>query len=172
MLLCAGCGGEPADGGLFLEPTAEWRNGELEIVSPLRIEPTPPMREALARGVDLEFDVVTRVSRRLGFFAWLVEQRHHPVRIRFLPLTEQWELDAAGRRETFPRLWLLLDALEQPRRFGTGFVRDRADRGEWQVQVRARFDRTALPSPMHLPSLLSPQWRLASPWHTWRLGAS
>jgi hypothetical protein len=171
-LFCAGCAGDATDGDLALDPATEWRAGELEIASPVRFDPTPPMREALARGVDLQIDVVTRVSRRLGPVAWLVERRRHPIRIRFLPLTEQWEMEAAGRRETFPRLWLLLDALEQPRRFGTGFSRDRAGDGDWQIQVRATFDRGALPSPMHLPSLLSPQWRLASPWHTWRIDAS
>jgi hypothetical protein len=171
MLCCAGCSSETSD-RLALSPRTDWRAGELTIVSPVRFEPTAAMREALARGVDLHLDVQTRVSRRLGPVAWRVAGRQHPVRIRFLPLTEQWELDIAGSRETFPRLWLLLDALAEPRRFGTGFTRAQSEGGDWQIQVRARFDRSALPAPMHLPSLLSAQWRLTSQWHTWRLDAS
>jgi hypothetical protein len=172
MLSCAGCSSDPADGELRLAPDTGWASGELIITSPIRFQPTPPMREALARGVDLQIAVVTRISRRLGPVAWQVERRRHPVRIRFLPLTEQWAVETADRRETFPRLWLLLDALDRPQAFATGFTRAQAGDADWQVQVRATFDRSALPSPMHLPSLLSSQWRLSSPWHTWRIDAS
>lgn len=130
------------------------------------------MREALESGVDLQLEIVTRVSRRLGPIALPGEKRSHPVTLRFLPLTEQWQMETGGEQTNYPRLWLLLDALEQTRTFETGLTRAGAGDAGWQVRARVKFNREALPSPMHLPSLLSPQWRLAGAWHTWRIEAS
>jgi len=130
------------------------------------------MREALARGVDLQLEVVTRVSRHWGPVALIEIERRHPLTIRFLPLTEQWQLEIRRRQLNFPRLWLLLDALQDQRSYLTGLTRRQAMEGAWQVQARTRFNREALPPPMHLPSLISPQWRLAGAWHTWQIDAS
>lgn len=134
--------------------------------------PSEPMVDALENGVDLRIDVVTRVSRRFGPIAWMTDKQRYPMRIRFLPLTEQWELERSDGKETFPRRWLLLEALGQPRSFETGLTREQSDPGRWQVQVRAEFNGTELPPPMHLPSLFSPDWRMKSPWATWRIETS
>ncbi|MCA1779983.1 MAG: DUF4390 domain-containing protein [Xanthomonadaceae bacterium] len=40
------------------------------------------------------------------------------------------------------------------------------------MQIRIAFDRAALPSPMHLPSLFSPHWQLGGAWHTWQFDRS
>lgn len=149
-----------------------WRGDALEIEAGVTFDPTAIMREALESGVDLQLDIVTRVSRRIGPVALIEVERHHPITIRFLPLTEQWQLETGSVQANFPRLWLLLDALQQARSYATGLTRERADDHAWQVQARARFNREALPSPMHLPSLVSPDWRLAGAWHTWQLDAS
>ena len=149
-----------------------WRERMLEIEAGIRFEPSPPMREALESGVDLQLEVVTRISRRRGPIALVESERRHPVTIRFLPLTEQWQLKFEQQQRNFTRLWLLLDALAEKRSYATGLTREQARGSAWQIQVRARFNRAALPPPMHLPSLLSPQWRLAGAWHTWQLEAS
>lgn len=149
-----------------------WRGESLEIDAGVAFDPTAIMREALESGVDLQLDLVTRVSRRMGPIALLEEERHHPITIRFLPLTEQWQLEVETIQTNFPRLWLLLDALEQARAFPTGLTRNKARGDVWQVQARVRFNREALPSPMHLPSLVSSDWRLAGAWHTWHIDAS
>lgn len=148
-----------------------WRGQALEIEAGVAFAPTERMREALESGVDLELEIVTRVSRRLGPVAILNEQRRHPIVLRFLPLTEQWQLEIDGGQMNFPRLWLLLDALEQVRSYPTGLDREQAGDRAWQIQVRTRLNREALPSPMHLPSLISPEWRLTGRWHTWQIDA-
>jgi len=102
----------------------------------------------------------------------MTDKRRDPMRIRFLPLTEQWQLETGDGEQTFPRRWLLLDALAQERAFETGLTRERAASRRWQIQVRAEFNRTELPPPMHLPSLFSRQWRMASRWQTWRIDPS
>lgn len=149
-----------------------WRGETLEVDAGVAFEPTAIMREALESGVDLQLEIVTRVSRRMGPIALLEEERHHPITIRFLPLTEQWQLEIDAMQTNFPRLWLLLDALEQVRAYATGLTQEQARGNAWQVQARARFNREALPSPMHLPALVSPDWRLAGAWHTWQIDAS
>lgn len=149
-----------------------WREQMLEIDAGIRFEPTPRMREALESGVELQLEVVTRVSRRWGPVALIEVERRHPITIRFLPLTEQWQLEFKRQQRNFPRLWLLLDSLEEYRSYRTGLSREQAREGAWQIQARTRFNRGALPPPMHLPSLFSPQWRLDGAWHTWQLEAS
>lgn len=130
------------------------------------------MREALERGVDLQLEVVTRVSHHLGPIAIVDIERRHPITMRFLPLTEQWQMDINDQQTNFPRLWLLLDALDEQHSYPTGLTRERLDEQTWQVQARIRFNREALPPPMHLPSLFSSQWRLSGDWHTWQIDAS
>lgn len=130
------------------------------------------MREALERGVDLQLEVVTRVSHHLGPIAIVDIERRHPITMRFLPLTEQWQMDINDQQTNFPRLWLLLDALDEQHGYPTGLTREGLAEQTWQVQARIRFNREALPPPMHLPSLFSSQWRLSGDWHTWQIDAS
>lgn len=173
MLVCAGCGNRPGpDTGLAIDASTDWRGDRLVILTEVDFEPSAAMVEALERGVDLRVDVVTRVSRRIGPVALMTDKQRHPMRIRFLPLTEQWQLDTEDGQQTFPRRWLLLEALAQTRIIETELTRARADEGRWQIQVRAEFNRGELPPPMHLPSLFSAQWRMKSPWRTWRIEAS
>ncbi|MDX1625195.1 MAG: DUF4390 domain-containing protein [Wenzhouxiangellaceae bacterium] len=169
---CAACSpAEPESGHLRLDPVATWEDGRVEIRTGIDFEPTPAMREALAHGVDLVIDVTTRVSRRMGPVARETDRRTERWRIRYLPLIEQWQLVHDGDAETaqnHPRLWLLLRDLAEPRTYLTGLQADALDDGAWQVQIRVRFNREALPSPMHLPTLMSPDWRLGGPWHSWQ----
>jgi len=176
-LVCAGCADEgvdrsAVDGRLEIDPQMVWHEETLEIDAGVAFDPTAIMREALESGVDLQLEIVTRVSRRTGPIALIEEERRYPITIRFLALTEQWQLESDTGQTNFPRLWLLLDALQQTRRYATGLTRERARGNAWQIQARARFNREALPPPMHLPSLISPDWRLAGIWHTWQIDAS
>lgn len=178
MLCFAGC--RPADpeaGALALNPEAIWQQNELVIESDILFEPTPAMSEALEHGVDLELDVITRISRRYGPIAHQHESHTTRFLIRYLPLIEYWQLDRIAQdgeqtSQTFPRFWLLTDALTERLEFTTGLERSMLENGAWQVQVRVQFDRGALPAPMHLPTLFSPEWQLSGPWHTWHFGSS
>ena len=147
------------------------------IESDIRFEPTAAMREALEHGVDLELLVTTRVSKRYGPIAHQHVSRSTRFRIRYLPLIEYWQLDHIAynglqNSQSFPRFWLLTEALTENIGFATGLKRDMLGNDDWQVQIRAQFDRSALPAPMHLPTLFSPEWRLNDPWYTWQFDAS
>lgn len=174
IFVCAGCveQGNSSSGRLEIDPSPVWLADTLQIDAGVVLELSEIMREALESGVDLQFEIITRVSRHTGPIAWIEKEHRHPITIRFLPLTEQWQLEIDTVQSSFPRLWLLLDALRQHRGYATGLTREHTRNHAWQVRARARFNREALPSPMHLPSLISSDWRLASRWHTWQIDAS
>lgn len=173
ILLCAACRpAEPEIGRLALEPAARWADDRLLIDSGVDFLPSPAVREALEHGVDLQLDIEVRVARRHGPIALEVDRRAHSLRIRYLPLTEQWQLEEANGTRLFPRFWLLREALAEPRSFDSGLTRSAANERPLQVQVRARINRDALPAPMHLPTLFSTQWRLGDQWHAWQFGPS
>lgn len=173
MLCLSACSTQTEPSGrLELKPRIGWLDGRLSIESGVIFEPGPEVREALERGVRVRLEVVTRVSRRFGPIAMKTRMQSHPIQIGYLPLTKEWQLDTPTGSERFARLWLLLDALRAPRRFDVGLGAEAIGAQDWQVQIRIRLDRTTLPSPMHLPALLSPQWRLQSRWHSWQFEAS
>jgi len=167
-LASAGCSPQTGNHGrLALDPTMEWRGERLVIVTGLEFEPGDAMREALARGVALEIQVVVRRSRSFGPLRLPAGNEVHSFRIQSLPLTRQWQLLSDSGTARHARLWLLLDALAEPRDITTGIERTDLDAAHWHVEVQARFNRAALPSPMRLPTLLSSQWRLTSRKHQW-----
>lgn len=173
ILLSSGCAdSDDRSGRLALDPEAEWIDDRLIIASSIDFEPSPAMREALEHGVDVQLDVVVRISRRYGPIARELERRAQAFRIHYLPLTEQWQLVEADGAQTYPRLWLLLRELARRRQFETGLERSAIGEHPLQVQVRAEINREALPPPMHLPTLFSNQWRFSAQWHSWHFDPS
>lgn len=172
-LASAGCSPTPGQPGrLALDPTLEWQADRLTLVTGIRFEPGAAMREALERGVALEIELTVQRQRRLGPI-WLPAGRNvRSFRIRSLPLTRQWLLETDAGTSRYARLWLLLEALSRAQRYATGLERADLARADWRIQAAARFDRSALPAPMHLPTLFSSQWRLASPTFRWPIEAS
>lgn len=135
-------------------------------------EPSPEVRDALEHGVDLQIDLDIRLGRRYGPIARVLETRTESLRLRYLPLLEQWQLEDGDETRTFPRFWLLREALAEPRTLASGVTRERTQEHPLQLQIRARINRDALPPPMHLPTLFSPQWHLGGDWHAWHFEPS
>lgn len=175
-MLCAGCGPERADryGLELLEPDAAWHDRGLVIKTALSMELSRAARDALEHGVPLVITIQTRVSRVHGFFARPRKSRSLSLELRYLPLSRHYQLTMldSGSKRSFPRLWMLLDALEAPLDLDTGMQRADLSEGDWQAQVRAYLDIGKLPSPMQLPAWFSSQWRLSSEWTTWRIDAA
>ncbi|MEM1082249.1 MAG: DUF4390 domain-containing protein [Pseudomonadota bacterium] len=177
MLCSSGCQApDAASGSLVIDPSTQWRTEELMIESGIEFQPTPAMLDALDHGVALELDVITRISKRMGPIARLHTLKTTQYRIRYLPLIENWQLDRIDEdgqvtSESYPRFWLLTEALQTPRLYRSGLARPMLEDGRWQVQIRVQLDRSALPAPMHLPTLLEPEWNLSGPWHTWHYDA-
>ncbi|NKI35856.1 DUF4390 domain-containing protein [Wenzhouxiangella sp. XN79A] len=172
-LFCAGCRPTGPDGGtLQLDPVVRWVGEQLVVETGVNFQPSPAIREALEHGVELQIDLEVRLGRRYGPIARELETRTVALQIRYLPLLEQWQLQEGATTRTFPRFWLLREALAEPRVLPTGLTAAAAPERPLQLQIRARINRDALPPPMHLPTLFSAQWHPGGSWHTWHFGPS
>ena len=170
-LLLAGCGSQAERDWQIdlIDPRLERDDEGYDIVAGIRLDPSPAMIEALERGVTLTIAVQTRAS---GIPAWIpgVDRlRKHRLEISYLPLSRHYQLvylrDDA--HSSYPRLSMLIAALEDPQPWSVKLEGDELERGPWRVQARAELDRSRLPSPMRLPSWLDPEWRLRSEWQEW-----
>ncbi len=137
--------------------------------SGIRFQPSVEMAEALARGVDLALKLEIRARRRFGPLHLTLRRSDHPITMSFLPLTEQWQLSIDDETEQFPRNWLMLDALTEPRRWSTPLEKSDLRHDQWQLHARIRLDLDSLPPAMLLPALLSAQWRLKSREYSWQI---
>lgn len=147
-----------------------WEDDRLLIETPIDLDFSPAAVEALENGVALVVVITIRASRWLGPIPTHRDVDHRRMEIRFLPLSRHWQLtdQQGGETRSFARRWMLEQALAtEARRFETGLGREALSGDTWQVEIRAAVDRNALPPPMHLPALLSNQWRLASRWYAW-----
>jgi len=165
ILPLAGCrSGADAEYSVdFIDPRLAWRDGGLDFIAGVDLDPSPAMLEALDRGVSITFLVALRASSGEVWLPVLDERRRHRFRINYLPLSRHFELvdlhnDA---RSTYPRLSMLVDALRDRRSW---HIPLEADESVSLVRARIRLDRTRLPSPMRLPTWFEPQWRLDSEW--------
>ncbi len=126
-------------------------------------------QRALSRGVTLTFLVNSEV-RRLDSRDLVTAARDHWT-LRYLPLSEQYQLNGPGPEdsETYPRLRHVMRELGQLQyRVET----DALAPGQYEFRVRARLDRSALPAPMQLPAMLFPYLRHDSGWTEWPLKTS
>jgi hypothetical protein len=115
----------------------------------LRLELSPTMREALARGIPLVFEVETRTDDWGGRL--LLRRRYEA---QYLPLSRRYRLreDQAGER-IFARRAALVAALEQ---LDLPLPRS----GSQMYRLRFRLVLDALPAPLRLPARFDPAWRL------------
>ena len=119
--------------------------------------------EALDRGIPLTLAMELRTETRGA--ARLVERRR--LELRYLPLAQQyqWLEPESGTRRTFPRRTQLLAALDHvrlvlPASWGTIAAGT-------PLALTLTLDRSALPGPLRLPSLLARDWRLPEARHAW-----
>lgn len=129
----------------------------------LRLVFSATMLEALDRGIPLTLTLELRATSATQ--GALVEQRR--MELRYLPLAQQyqWLESASGARRTFPRRTQLLAALDHvrlalPASWG-------AIAAGTPLALTLTLDRSALPGPLRLPSLLARDWRLPEARHAW-----
>ncbi|MCG8465415.1 MAG: DUF4390 domain-containing protein [Xanthomonadales bacterium] len=151
-------------------PSAQRHQRMVMIRSGFDLQLSPDMEQALHQGIPLHLTVDTRAARYRRFWAWLVSEQKQQWRIQYLPLSRQYALTAPdGARSTYSRLRHLRAALKTPHQFALALPEPARLDVPYQVQIRAHMDIQALPSPLRLPALFSPQWHLASGWNTWLL---
>lgn len=157
---------DPGAGGRFeLERiTAAWSNGRVDATIDQRLALSEEAREALIHGVPLtvELELLLRDAQNKT----RVGGENSSYEIRYLPLSDHYQLSGPEGIRTYPRLrHVLADLSDLSLSFDTGAL----PRGEYELLARTRLDQRKMPPPMRLPVLLSSKWRHDSSWSSWPL---
>jgi hypothetical protein len=142
--------------------------GELLLSAQFDLTLTPPLTEALTRGIPLYFTIEFELTRPRWY--WLDEkvvQWSISYRVSYSELTRQYRVSSGPLGQAF-------DSLEEVQRF-VGRVSSRAvasadtlTRGaRYEAALRMRLDVTQLPKPFQVSALTSHEWQLSSDWHRW-----
>ena len=168
LSLCAllsGCGQPPGEHGFYLR-SLDVRPGYQVVRARLQqdLKLSPEATEAIEHGVPLTLTIELEL-RDARDLTLLADDQHHFV-IRYLPLSEHFQLTDQSRHETnnYPRL---RHALAELSRLNLEFSTGPLAPGPYELRARAHLDNRHLPAPMRLPALLSSGWRHRSEWTTW-----
>lgn len=165
VALLAGCG---LVGGSerFELHAAEVRTGGawLDIRLTQELELSEDARRALLNGVPLVLRLDLEIRDAQAQTPLGIETR--TFELRYLPMSERFELAEPERGEvrSYPRLRHVLRRLSD--------LRLRIDSpgltaGEYALHARLRLDRSRLPAPMQLPSIVYRDWRHDTDWSQW-----
>lgn len=157
----------------LIDPAPRWHSGQLGVEAGVAFEPGPALIEAMQHGVVIPIRVMTRVDQRHPALARSDRTRSHRFEIRYLPLTQLYELrDVRGEEvSSYPRLSMVLEALSSPRWMAVHLDQADLERGSWQIEARVDIDRTRVPSPMRLTVWLERDWRPGDTWQRWQVDA-
>ena len=157
----------------LIDPHPRWHAGQLGLEAGVAFEPAPAVIEALQHGVIIPIRVTTRVARRHPVLAPSERTRSHRFEIRYLPLTQRYELRdvRADEASSHPRLSMALEALASPRWMSVQLDQADLEEGAWLVEARVDIDRTRVPSPMRLTVWLERDWRPGGRWQRWQVEA-
>lgn len=95
-----------------------------------------------------------------------VATRTETFEIRYLPMSERYELTSPerGEQRSFPRLRHVLRRLA---RVSIDFDNLALPDGAYELRTRLYLDRASLPAPIQLPSVVYRTWRHDSDWSQW-----
>ena len=167
---------EPAHGAEFrvLDGEVELHQGVYYLDATIQYRLSDSASEALRSGVPLEVVLLVEVVEPRRFW-WdavraTLSQRYrlsyHALSGRFV-LTELNTLESATYRGIDDMLEALGSVEDLP-------VIDRSlldPERAYLLRLRASLDLDSLPAPLRPMAYISPSWRLASDWHTWRIGS-
>ena len=143
--------------------------GDLLLSTDFSVAFTPPLEEALEKGVALYFTLEFELSRSRKF--WFDEktaQWSTSYRVSYTSLTRQYRVAVGGQLGT------TLETLEDVERYIGHIARRPVARADvltsgarYEAAVRLRLDTSQLPKPFQISALASKEWQLDSNWHTW-----
>jgi hypothetical protein len=147
-----------------LEPTEE----SYLLKADLDITLTPPVEDALNKGVPLNFVADFELKRpRWYWFDEVVASAQQTIRLSYHALTRQYELKVNSQHKTFSSFAEAKDELVRLRDWK---VADRSllkKRQTYVAALRMRLDTSQLPKPLQVNALASKDWTLDSDWHSW-----
>lgn len=164
-IACVACGPSASGGAIELRSVnPQWQNGRLNLQVDQHIRLSEEARKALENGVALSFNL--EIILRDASARTRLAEISQPFEIRYLPLSNRYQLIGADGTSSYPRLRHLLTALSrQQLTLETGVLP--AD--EYELLARMKLDKRSMPPPMQLPVLFSPAWRHDSNWSSWPL---
>lgn len=131
-----------------------------------------PIVEALERGIPVQFVLDIAVVRERPYL-WdetvaTLEQRYE---LDFHTLTRSYIVRNLniGTQLAFPSRHAALEHLGHVAELPVIDANLLEEDGSYTGRMRARVDINALPVPLRVRALVSPEWRLNSGWHEWRL---
>lgn len=147
------------------EARIEYHDGGFELDASFDFDLTPPLEDALHKGIPLYFAVDFQLSRPRWY--WFDEKpvsTSRSVRLTFHPLTRQYRVSTGGLQLPFTRLKGALDFIRQVRGWRI-FDRDDVRLGvPYQAEVRMRLDLSQLPKPFQINAVNTRDWNLSSDW--------
>lgn len=147
-----------------LDPTEE----SYLLKADLEISLTPPVEDALNKGVPLNFVADFELKRpRWYWFDEVIASAQQTIRLSYHALTRQYELKVNSQHKIFSSFAEAKHELETLRDWKV------ADRGllkkhqTYVAALRMRLDTSLLPKPLQVNALASKDWTLDSDWHSW-----
>jgi hypothetical protein len=165
VALLVGCAPGSGDFGFAIHRVDTRRDQDsLHVVVQQKLTLSDEARDALNHGVPLVFQTQVTVRDRISHEE--LQQDHRTFEIRYLPLSERYQLSSSPPLQvrTFPRLRHALGEIDT-----VEFTFDAlgAAPAEMELRVRSLLDKSLIPPPMRLPVWFSAQWDHDSGWSVW-----
>jgi len=136
----------------------------------LDINLTPPVEDALNKGVPLNFVADFELKRPRWY--WLDEvlaSAQQTIRLSYHALTRQYELKVNSQHKTFATFAEAKQELVQLRDWKVAERGLLKKRQTYVAALRLRLDTSLLPKPLQVNALTSKDWSLDSEWHYWNV---
>lgn len=132
---------------------------------------SPTAKEALQKGIALTWVVIIKVQQKAAFWDTTLQKKKIKYQIQNHALMNQYSVkkNSSEIPIMYSSLTAALDYISKIRHLAIikkQFIHQ--DRS-YQVAVKVKFDREALPIPLRPFSYFYPQWSLSSDWTLWPL---
>lgn len=167
--LLAGCAPGSGDFGFVIDRVdTRWDHESLRVAVGQKLILSDEAKDALNHGVPLVFQTQVRLRNRVS--GEELQQDHRTFEIRYLPLSERYQLSASPPLQvrTFPRL---RHALGEVAAVEFTFAGLRTAPADLELRARSQLDKSQMPPPMRLPVWFSAEWDHDSGWTVWPVDA-
>ncbi|MGR9114660.1 MAG: DUF4390 domain-containing protein [Gammaproteobacteria bacterium] len=131
---------------------------------------TDTASEALRKGIPLYWDVLVKLERRREWF-WDQAMADFKIRyrIQYQALLNRYRVTniSTGESDSFTTLPAALARMSDIRNFNVADRNAFKPEERYQIGIKIKFDREALPLPLRPISYVNPQWYLSSDWYIW-----
>lgn len=129
---------------------------------------TPPLQEALNKGVSLYFLLEFEMIRsRWYWFNEKIVNTHQQYRLSYNALTRQYRVGIGTLYQNFSTLGEALEVMSRVRRSEEVEPGTLKKDSTYTAALRLRLDTTQLPKPFQINAFGSREWNVGSDWYHW-----